>query len=237
MICIIEQHEFVAALRHFLRFYSFLIQATCFMDVELHKKYRFIDCLEAFLSISGFGPGFDLDGKIQASGFVQKKKEEHKGEKVRANPIVKLPTAESFGLTPDKEERLSAIIAEINSKTGRNYDNDVAVKAMLQIRDIMKKSAVLRASAKNNSEKDFEYAYYDGIDDALLDGLEQNQDFFTLLLNNESIKKEVLGIFASEIYSSLREEQGQPVTSSDTTNDTTYAAATPTAEYAVKGGI
>ena len=31
-----------------------------------------------------------------------------------------------------------------------------------------------------------------------------NQDFFSLLLNNEEIKKEVLGIFTEEIYKSLR---------------------------------
>ena len=42
--------------------------------------------------------------------------------------------------------------------------------------------------------------------DALIEGLSQNQDFFTLLLQNEEIKKEVLGIFADEIYKSLREE-------------------------------
>ena len=38
-----------------------------------------------------------------------------------------------------------------------------------------------------------------------LEGLDQNQDFFTLLLQNDEIKKEVLGIFTSEIYKSLRE--------------------------------
>ena len=49
--------------------------------------------------------------------------------------------------------------------------------------------------------------FYDDIDDALIEGLEQNQDFFTLLLNNEEIKKQVLGIFTSEIYRSLREPE------------------------------
>ena len=47
---------------------------------------------------------------------------------------MKLPIAESFGLTEAKEERLSQIIAEINSRTGKAYDNDIAVKVMLQIR-------------------------------------------------------------------------------------------------------
>ena len=88
---------------------------------------------------------------------------------------------------------------------GKTYDNDVAVKAMLQIKDLLMKSDKLKMSAQNNSEKDFEFAFYDDIDEALIEGLEQNQDFFTLLLNNDEIKKSVLGIFASEIYSSLRD--------------------------------
>ena len=68
----------------------------------------------------------------------------------------------------------------------------------------MMKSEALKTSAKNNSEKDFEFSYYDNIDDALVEGLSQNQDFFSLLLNNDDIKKEVLGIFASEVYKDLK---------------------------------
>ena len=63
----------------------------------------------------------------------------------------------------------------------------------------------LRISAQNNSEKEFEFSFYDDIDDALIEGLSQNKDFFTLLLNNEEIKRSVLGIFTSEIYTNLRE--------------------------------
>ena len=91
--------------------------------------------------------------------------------------------------------------------TGKNYDNDVAVKAMLQIRDIMLKSDKLKTSAKNNTVKNFELAYFDNVNDALIEGLSQNQDFFTLLLNNENIKKEILGIFVDEIYKSLNKAE------------------------------
>ena len=31
---------------------------------------------------------------------------------------------------------------------------------------------------KTNIQKDFEFSYFDDIDDALIEGLEQNQDFF-----------------------------------------------------------
>ena len=158
----------------------------------------------SYIDIKHPGGGYNLDGKIKASNFVQKKGEEHKGEKIVADPIVKLPTAETIVLPEDKQERLSVIIAEINSKTGKAYDNDVAIKAMLQIRDLLMKSERLRTSAKTNTIQDFEFSYFDDIDDALIEGLSQNQDFFSLLLNNEEIKHQVLGIFTDEIYKSLR---------------------------------
>ena len=66
------------------------------------------------------------------------------------------------------------------------------------------KSEELKTSAKNNTEQDFEFAFFDHVDDALIDGLEQNQDFFTLLLQNDEIKKEVLGLFVEDTYQSLR---------------------------------
>ena len=199
------QKELVALMRGFVRFYEFLLQVSCFEDVELHKKYNFITYLLSYINIKHPGGGYNLDGKIKATNFVQKKAEEHLAPELIAQPVVKLPVAESFGLTPAKEELLSQIIAEINSRTGKAYDNDVAVKAMLQIRDILLKSDKLKTSAKNNTVKDFEFSYFDDIDDALIEGLEQNQDFFSLLLGNDEIKRQVLGIFTEEIYKSLRE--------------------------------
>lgn len=143
-----EQNEIILTINHFIRFYEFLIQVSCFEDVELHKKYNFISYLSSYLKVKNPGGGFNLDGKIEATGFVQKKGEVHENGKINPNPIVKLPVAEQITLTPQKKERLSQIIAEINSRTGKNYDNDVAVKAMLQIKDIMMKSESLKASAK-----------------------------------------------------------------------------------------
>lgn len=198
-----DQRECVVTMRKFVRFYEFLLQASCFEDTELHKKYRFIALLLTYVNIRHPGAGFNLDGKISAMDFVQKKKAEHKSN-MKSDPIVKLPAADYFLLPEDKEEKLSEIILEINSIVGKEYDRDVAIKAMLQIKDIMMKSDKLKTSAKNNTEKDFEFVYYDNVDDALIEGLEQNQDFFSLLLSNDEMKKKVLGIFADEIYKSLK---------------------------------
>lgn len=199
-----EQREAVSVMRSFVRYYEFLLQVSSFEDHELHKKYNFISYLLAYINIKHPGGGFNLDGKIQASNFIQKKGEEHKKADLVAKPVVNLPTAEHFGLTEDKIQKLSEIIDEINSRTGKSYDNDVVIKAMLQIRDIMMKSDKLKTSAKNNTQKDFEFSYFDDIDDALIEGLSQNQDFFSMLLSNDEMKRQVLGIFSDEIYKSLR---------------------------------
>ena len=193
-------------IRHFIRFYEFLLQASCFEDVELHKKYNFLSYLIAYIRINHGGGGYNLDGMIKASEFLQKKGEEHKKSNITASPVMKLPTADDMVLSPAKDERLSQIIREINSRTGRQYDNDVAIKAALQIRDIMKKSEELKTSAKNNSEQDFEFAYFDHVDDALIDGLEQNQDFFTLLLQNdepESVKLNLAKMRIMPVFASI----------------------------------
>ena len=176
------------------------------MDVDLHKKYNFIVWLLPYLKIGSPGTGFDLKGKIQASNFYQKKGKEQKGTELIGNPTVKLPTAETFNLTEDEEQRLSEIIKEVNSKTGKSFDSDVAFKAALQIRDLMKKNPDLIASAKSNTVNEFEYSYFTGVDEALLDGLQQNQEFFSLLLNDEALKKEVLGIFIKSIYDDLKRD-------------------------------
>ena len=202
-----KQEELILTMRKFVRFYEFLLQVSNFEDVELHKKYKFISFLLAYVNIKHPGIGFNLDGKINATNFVQKKTDEHKKTKHESDPVVTLPTADNFVLPEDKVEKLSKIIAEINSIAGKTYDNDVAVKAMLQIKDIMMKSEKLKTSAKNNTVKDFEFAYFDNIDDALIEGLEQNKDFFSLLLGNDEMKKKVLGIFSEEIYNSLKESK------------------------------
>ena len=201
-----RQREIVATIRHFIRFYEFLIQVSCFEDVELHKKYLFLTYLIAFINIRTPGAGFDLSDKIRADNFVQKKGAEHTSTKIVSDPILKLPTVDAFNLTEESVKRLSEIIDELNSRTGKQYDNDIVIKAMLQIRDLLKKSESLRACAKANTEQDFAFPYYESADDVLIEGLSQNQDFFTLLLNNDDIKKEMLGIFLGEIYKEFRND-------------------------------
>lgn len=186
-----------------MKHYEFLLQISNFSDVNLHKKYYFIVWLLPYLKIGSYGAGFDLKEKIEITDFYQKKGKEEKRENLKSNPIVKMPTIKDFGMNEDDEMRLSEIIEEINNLTGMHYDNDVAFKAALQIRDLMKKNENLVASAKTNTIQGFEDSFYNEADEALLDGLSQNQEFFTMLLNEEKIKKEKIYITPEYLFALL----------------------------------
>ncbi len=202
-----DQNEFIKKMKGFVRFYEFLLQASNFEDVKLHKKYNFIICLLSFVNIRHPGNGYDLDGKISAINFVQKKTGEFAKKQHVSKPIVNLPTTGVGLINEDKELKLSEIIAEINARTGKNFDKDMSIKAILQINDLLLKSEGLKIAAKNNTESDFEFKFFEELDDVLIEGMATNNEFFTLLLNNNDMKKEVLGIFAKEIYRKLKEQK------------------------------
>ena len=200
-----HQRAFTKNCRGFVRLYEFLSMASSFGDPELHKKYVFVNLLLTYLVVGNSG-GISLKDKIQATNFVQESQGD-KGNKQRhaSAPNVKLSGAD-VGLTVDEVKHLSEIIDEVNSRAGKGYDSSAMTKVMLQIKDLLLHSDKLKTSAKNNTEQDFEFSFYDNTDDALIEGLSQNQDFFSLLLSNDDIKHRVLGVFLHEVYKELREQ-------------------------------
>ncbi len=63
------QMEIVSLMRSFIRFYEFMLQVSCFEDVDLHKKYNFMTYLLSYINIRHPGGGYDLDGKNQGDKF------------------------------------------------------------------------------------------------------------------------------------------------------------------------
>lgn len=205
---IIDKHtelvklEIRATIKRFIRFYSFLIQATCFESVGLHKKYNFLSYLVKEIEVGSGGNDFDIADKITASNFQQKKTGE-KTTPIESSPDVALPKPNPVYIDEIVKKKLSEIIDEINASYNKNFDVDVATKATLQIRDILLKNGHLKDSAKNNTLRDFKFAYFDAVQAALIEGYEQNQDFFALLLDNDERQRELMYVFLEDVYKTL----------------------------------
>lgn len=194
--------EIRATIKKFIRFYSFLIQATCFESVGLHKKYNFLSYLVKEIEVGSGGNDFDIADKITASNFQQKKTGE-KTTPIESSPDVALPKPNPVYIDEIVKKKLSEIIDEINASYNKNFDVDVATKATLQIRDILLKNGHLKDSAKNNTLRDFKFAYFDAVQAALIEGYEQNQDFFALLLDNDERQRELMYVFLEDVYKTL----------------------------------
>ena len=200
----LEKMEIRATIKRFIRFYSFLIQATCFENIDLHKKYNYLSYLVKEIEIGGGGNDFDIADKITASNFKQKKTGEGTRE-IESKPEVDLPKPNEVFFDEVAKKKLSEIIDEINAVYNKNFDVDVASKSALQMRDLLLTNGHLRDSARNNSLKDFKFAYFDAVQEALLEGYEQNQDFFALLLDNDEKKRELMQVFLEDVYKNLRD--------------------------------
>lgn len=197
-----KKKEFIGACRSYVRLYDFLSLITGQIDDELFKKYIF---LSTFLTNVDFGTtnGIDITKKVNMVEFKNLYAQKHDGGPRASKPFVSLPNAE-VKLTKDEEQLLSRIIDDINAASGQTFDTDVATKAMLQIKDLLLKNENLKVGAKNNNEDDFAYSFYDDADEALLEGLMSNNEFFTLLLNDQDLKKRVLDAFRHSVYTELK---------------------------------
>jgi type I restriction enzyme, R subunit len=200
-----EQYEIRASIRGFLRFYGFLIQATSFEDPDLHKKYNFLSYLIKEIEITSGGNDFEIADKITVTFNYPKKTEEITKSELSSQPQpeIEYPVPGEVIIGPDERKRLSKIIEEINAKYNKKFDTDVVSKTALQVKEILLKNEKLKASAKTNTFEDFHFSYNDSVNDALLNGYEQSDDFYGLLLNNDELKKSVMDVFIDDVYKKL----------------------------------
>jgi type I restriction enzyme R subunit len=196
------QIEIRSNIRKFLKAYQFLIQTTCFEDVEMHKTYNFLAYLSKEIDLSGGGNDFDIADKITVSNFKQIEGEKNGGE-VEPKPDVKVSKKPS-SVVEQQKKLLSQIIEEMNALYGKSYEGESTIKSMLQIKDLLLANARLKNSAKNNKLTDFRFAYDDIVEEALVAGWEQNQDFYSTLLSNDELRQKVASVFMGEVYEILR---------------------------------
>ena len=111
---VLEKMEIRATIKRFIRFYSFLIQATCYENVDLHKKYNFLTYLVKEIETGGGGNDFDIADKITASNFRQTKTGD-KTSPIESKPEVRLPTPNEVYFDEATKKKLSEIIDEINA--------------------------------------------------------------------------------------------------------------------------
>lgn len=206
-----EQREIKITLRRFLKGYCFLIQATAYENIELHKRYNYLSYLIKEIDTGAGGNNFDIADKITVSNFRQKQTSDHSGETIEAKPEVAIKKPKPASIEEEQKKLLSEIIDEVNALYDKHYEPDSTTKTAQQIKDLLlnlpELKNRLKKSAKINTLDDFKFTYDDCVQDALVTGFDQNVDFYTLLLDNANVRNKFANVFMIDIYNSLRKEE------------------------------
>lgn len=203
-----QQFEIKKNIASFNKFYRFIIQATAFEDVDLHKKYNYLTVLYKELDVTGIKIDFNVVQAVEISNFEQRKTGEYVIEDgtsmIVAEPEIKYGDPKPVSVELEQKRRLSEIIEEINLEKGMNIDSNLAFSSLDQIKNILMNNNDLKTSANINPYSNFGFSYYKNVDKALIEGYEHNKDLYKLLLEDEDAKKRILGIYMEEIYKNLQ---------------------------------
>lgn len=194
-------------IRHFVKQYAFLSMSAPFVDEHMHMEYRFCIYLLREITTGRGGEGVDLSDKVKLEDFHVEQSGEHKDEELKASPEVTIARGIGTGLSEDIKKSLSKIIAEWNAKYGKNFDVDIAAGSLIALKSTLEANKHVQASAKANSKRDFTNTVDDETEGALVDNFDQNQEWYTFLLDKPDVRKDLVHLLVDDLYNGLSRKQ------------------------------
>ncbi len=202
----IQKQDFASMITKYIRLYSFILQITPFQDVELHKLHLYLTYLLRKLPKGQTGTSINLDDDVALEYYTAKMT--FNGD-VSLNPDSENPplTPVQFaggGIKENEAEYLSSIIERLNTRFGTDF-NKVDQLSVEQIKEDFAMDAVLVQKAKTNSIDDFRFAFQKSFMDKAVDRMEQNQAFFSRILDDEPFRGALMDLMLVETYEKLNE--------------------------------
>ncbi|MGL6193477.1 MAG: type I restriction endonuclease subunit R [Thermoguttaceae bacterium] len=195
-----EQDEFKKVMTTFVRLYSFLSQIMPFQDVELEKLYSFSRYLLPKLPKTDYIGRMKLDHEVALEYYrVQKIAENDIALEIRGeSPLDPITEA---GIEKDKEnkDKLSSIITILNDRFGTEF---VAADKLFfdQLEEELYADANLRERAVSNDVDNFKFAVNDIFDSKLLDRMENNQEIFDRIMENNEFGALVRTLITEQLH-------------------------------------
>ena len=200
--------DFNSKVAKFTRLYAFILQITPLQDTNLHKLYIYLTYLLRKLQ-KGKSTSVNLADDVALEYYTNKK--------VFEGSVALYADSENISLTPvqfagegSKEadkEKLSSIIERLNER----FNTDFTKADQFTIEQIKEDFIVdeeLVQKAKTNNIDDFKFAFDKAFLNKVVDRMEQNEKFFTKILDDEQFKTALMEQMLMETYQKLNEKVG-----------------------------
>ncbi len=200
-----EKDEFKKSLRSWTNLYSFLAQIMPFREIEFEKFYAYAKLLQTKL------PKRILSERLKFVDEVAM--EYYRLQKIKEGSIDlitgehgELDGISEAGIKRTKEEKvaLSEIVDVLNERFGTEFEEADRLY-FEQIETELMNDTTLQTQAKVNKMDTFKYAFEEMFIDKLIERMDQNQEIFEKILENQSFGNLVKELMMKKVYTRLNE--------------------------------
>lgn len=198
-----QQDEFKNTLGAFIRLYAFLAQIMPFADEELEKLYAFARLLQTKLPKRLQSEVFKLTDEVGLEYYRLQKIREGRIFLQKDTEAALQPITEA-GIPREKETqaKLSEIIDILNNRFGTDF-TDADKYFFSQIEEELIRNESLSQQAKSNSIQNFKYGFEDIFLTTLIERMEDNQDIFTKIIDDQDFGEAVKEWMLRKVYDRL----------------------------------
>ncbi|MEZ5045337.1 MAG: type I restriction endonuclease [Saprospiraceae bacterium] len=200
-----KQDEFKKGLRSWTNLYAFLSQIMPFIDSEFEKFYAYAKLFQTRLPKRELSESLHLDDEVALEYYRLQKIKEGSIELQKGEEGELSGTSEA-GLkrAKDEEALLSEIINVLNDRFGTEFEE--ADKLFFdQIEAELMEDETLQTQARVNKIDTFKFAFNDKFIDKLIGRMDQNQEIFEKILEDEMFGDLVKELMMKKIYKKLNE--------------------------------
>jgi len=200
-----EKDEFKKSLRTWTNLYSFLAQIMPFREAEFEKFYAYARLLQTKLPKRDLSESMKLVDEVAMEYYRLQKIKEGSIDLITGENG-ELDGLSEAGIKREKEEKaaLSEIIDVLNERFGTEFEE--ADKLFFdQIEAELMEDTTLQTQAKVNKLDTFKYAFEEMFIDKLIERMDQNQEIFEKILENQSFGSLVQELMMKKVYSRLNE--------------------------------
>lgn len=200
------QDDLKNAVQAFTRLYSFLSQIMPFNDIELEKLFTYLRFFQKKLPKPSISDRFQLTDEVALEYYRLQKIEEgqialQKGEEGELSGV------KEAGVRYQKEEyaHISEIIEVLNDKLGTDF-TPVDQLFFDQIEEEMVQDETLAKQAQSNTKENFKYGFEDKFMDAVIERMEQNQELFAKLMDDDQMATIVKRMLLDKVFKRLNDQ-------------------------------
>lgn len=204
-----EKEEFKKSLRTWTHLYSFLAQIMPFREPDFEKFYAYAKLLLTKLPKRDLSEIMKLTDEV-ALEYYRLQKIKDGGIDLTTGEEGALDGLSEAGIKRSKEEKalLSEIIDVLNERFGTEFEEADRL-FFEQIEAELVKDATLQTQARVNQLDTFKYAFEEMFIDKLIERMDQNQEIFEKVLEDQSFGALVKELMMKKVYARLNENSEQ----------------------------